>query len=1126
MTYSIWQKFIAKCTESGFLSPIRVALVLLIMISIAPMGFVATAAGTWATKTTYPATNIVMASAEAIGGKIYVVGGSDPVTGLSTNSLGIYNSATDTWASGLPMPSKRLRTVTGVIDGKLYVAGGLSNNITFMQRDSLEIYDPATDIWTTGTPMPAARDTAMGGVIGGKMYVVGGSSGCCPSTAHADLFVYDPATNTWATKAPMAAGTRFSGGAGVVNGKLYVAGGETWPSSPSVTRLEEYDPATDTWITKAPMPGVNHLFATGVINNKFYVIGGRFNPFNDVQRDSVWVYDPASDSWTVDPATMPTARSGSAPTVLLNQLHIIGGFLTPPAPSTNVHEVYIPAGVPAPSAVVTVDFDSLDTTAGRVSGAALDNYLAGFGITITSQVGATLTVASADPALPNFGGQNVVASSSPNVLEMFPGNTNVSFTLEFSTPIDSLSFTRAARCTSLAYPPWDAVVKNSLGVVIGTASESGGGTGASCASPFPPAQVLSFTGPGIKSLTIDSGNFGFYGRQGPALDDLVMTLQAGSGNHPPVANAGANQTVQCSGASSADVTLNGSASDLDPADTLTYNWSWAGGGSATGTNPTASFPRGATTVTLTVSDGNGGSNTATTVVTVEDTTAPVVNAGADVTLNATGPGGAVFDVLTQATSSDNCCGVSLTVDPVGSYPIGTTPVTVTATDCASNHSSDQMNVIVNEVNSIPNLPLPYAGTVSITTPPGQTLFASTTGIPFGGPAGISFPFASVAYSVTSPVGGSVTVTLTFSSALPTPFLLFKTGGVPPFMMIPSSLWTQTSPNSIQITLTDGGPYDLDGVVNGVIIDPVAIGVDTDPPVFSTPPIDITGVEATSVAGAVVTFSLPVAVDNIDPNPVVSCLPASGSTFGLGSSTVTCTATDASNNSSSSSFTVTVLDTTPPVLTVPVDVSYGSMCPLTPVAIGQATATDFFPPVIVTSDAPLAYGQGTTTVIHWTAEDANHNSSVGQQNVTVVNVPVPVLTASLVPYSAGDEDDQEYGRDSDEGRFIVHFAVSSMVNVDHVTAQLVIAGYATPITVTDGQIIEFEYEDEKTEVEVENGVYEIEAPAMLMRVTAVVTESCASDVVAEAQPQGLTRDNDDDYYGSHGKKQGKHTRHDD
>jgi hypothetical protein len=49
-----------------------------------------------------------------------------------------------------------------------------------------------------------------------------------------------------------------------------------------------------------------------------------------------------------------------------------------------------------------------------------------------------------------------------------------------------------------------------------------------------------------------------------------------------------------------------------------------------------------------------------------------------------------------------------------------------------------------------------------------------------------------------------------------------------------------------------------------------------------------------------------AEDDCDPRPSITCNPPSGSFFGLGTHTVTCTATDRCGNSSSCSFTVTVL----------------------------------------------------------------------------------------------------------------------------------------------------------------------------------------------------------------------------
>jgi hypothetical protein len=81
------------------------------------------------------------------------------------------------------------------------------------------------------------------------------------------------------------------------------------------------------------------------------------------------------------------------------------------------------------------------------------------------------------------------------------------------------------------------------------------------------------------------------------------------------------------------------------------------------------------------------------------------------------------------------------------------------------------------------------------------------------------------------------------------------------------------------------------------------------------------VEATGASGATVNFADDVsASDAIDPNPSIDCAPASGSTFELGTTTVSCTSTDSAGNSSQSTFKVTVEDTTSPTLDAHADVS--------------------------------------------------------------------------------------------------------------------------------------------------------------------------------------------------------------
>jgi hypothetical protein len=81
-------------------------------------------------------------------------------------------------------------------------------------------------------------------------------------------------------------------------------------------------------------------------------------------------------------------------------------------------------------------------------------------------------------------------------------------------------------------------------------------------------------------------------------------------------------------------------------------------------------------------------------------------------------------------------------------------------------------------------------------------------------------------------------------------------------------------------------------------------VDTADPVLSGVPADIT-VTTTDPAGRTVTFASPSATDVVDAAPDVACSPASGSSFAVGTTVVTCMATDASGNTSSGTFSVTV-----------------------------------------------------------------------------------------------------------------------------------------------------------------------------------------------------------------------------
>jgi hypothetical protein len=108
----------------------------------------------------------------------------------------------------------------------------------------------------------------------------------------------------------------------------------------------------------------------------------------------------------------------------------------------------------------------------------------------------------------------------------------------------------------------------------------------------------------------------------------------------------------------------------------------------------------------------------------------------------------------------------------------------------------------------------------------------------------------------------------------------------------------------------------------------------------------------------------------------------GSTFPIGDTPLRCSATDAFGNVGAASFTVSVLDTTRPVLTVPPDITLTAGCS-SPQNIGTATATDAASaPVNITSNRPSIFRAG-ITVVTYTARDARGNTTTGTQRVTVI-----------------------------------------------------------------------------------------------------------------------------------------------
>jgi hypothetical protein len=185
---------------------------------------------------------------------------------------------------------------------------------------------------------------------------------------------------------------------------------------------------------------------------------------------------------------------------------------------------------------------------------------------------------------------------------------------------------------------------------------------------------------------------------GPYLgENFAITL-----NRPPVADAGPDQTVECTSPTTTAATMNGTGSTDPDGDSLTYLWASPGVvfDDPTSATPTGQFPLGTKNVTLTVSDSIQ-QDSDTTSVTVDDTTDPVIVCPGPIVVECTEFGGApashpqIAAFLSGASATD-VCDTTPTIgnNAPGFFPLGPTPVTFTATDDHGNSSQCVSTVTV------------------------------------------------------------------------------------------------------------------------------------------------------------------------------------------------------------------------------------------------------------------------------------------------------------------------------------------------------------------------------------------------------------------------------------------------
>ncbi len=237
----------------------------------------------------------------------------------------------------------------------------------------------------------------------------------------------------------------------------------------------------------------------------------------------------------------------------------------------------------------------------------------------------------------------------------------------------------------------------------------------------------------------------------------------------PTANAGADQTVECAGATTA-VNLDGSASTAGSGTINSYSWAEGATPLGTGAMLTVNLPVGVHTITLTVTDTGGGSDTDDVVITVQDTLAPDITCPADVVVSLPMNSTATSMVVNYpAVTATDSCSSSVTVNSTpasGSvFPVGTTTVNATADDGAGHTSECSFTVTVQynfagffqPVDNLPVLNVVQAGRAipikfSLSGDKGLGIFAP--GSPSSGPIACNSSDPAVDLEETVTAGGS------------------------------------------------------------------------------------------------------------------------------------------------------------------------------------------------------------------------------------------------------------------------------------------------------------------------------------------------------------------------------------
>jgi len=294
--------------------------------------------GSWTTEANTLPTSLGGVTSVVYNGHVHVIGGDG--AGLFFNS--VYsaplnaNGSVGAWtteANVLPAPVSGATSVA--YNGHIYVMGGYNGTSTLSTVYSAPLNaNGSVGTWTTeANTLPTALYGATSVINNGHIYILGGlvTAPFPVNTVYSAPLNANGSVGTWTTEANTLPTALYEATSVVNSNHIYVLGGAVSSSANLSTVYSaplSANGSVGTWTTEANTLPTSLGGATSVINNSHIYVMGGFNDTSDVNAvySATLNANGSVGTWTTEANNLPTSLGGATSVINNSHIYVMGGL--------------------------------------------------------------------------------------------------------------------------------------------------------------------------------------------------------------------------------------------------------------------------------------------------------------------------------------------------------------------------------------------------------------------------------------------------------------------------------------------------------------------------------------------------------------------------------------------------------------------------------------------------------------------------------------------------------------------------------------------------------------------------------------------------------------------------------